>query len=203
MRKTVAEYTAITLGGFLYALGVHFFIFAGDIVLGGTGGISVILEQFLPFSPNDIITVINLLLLLFAFLFLGRSMGMKTLVGTLATTLGIWALGIFADFSAPPIQNTLLAGAVGALIIAAASAILFSVDGSSGGTDILALIVRRYSGMNIGRALFFTDILIVAVGGFLLGAYGALCSALAFLIKVVGIELLVAAIKRRTKNSKG
>ena len=70
MRKTVAEYTAITLGGFLYALGVHFFIFAGDIVLGGTGGISVILEQFLPFSPNDIITVINLLLLLFAFLFL-------------------------------------------------------------------------------------------------------------------------------------
>ena len=196
MRKTLFDYAMLVLGGIVYAIGTHFFIFSGDVVLGGTSGISVILNRFIPFSPNEIITVINLLLILLAFAVLGRSIGTRTLVGSLVTTAGIYLLELI-PLASPLIPDTLLSGAVGALIIALASALLFSVNGSSGGTDILALIVRHFSGMNIARALFVTDILIVLLGGILLGWYGALCSALAFLIKVGGIELFTLWVKRR------
>ena len=199
MKKTVLEYAVLLLGGLVYGFGVHFFVFSGDVVLGGTGGISVILEKFIPFSPNEIITAINLLLLVLAFVFLGRKMGVRNLVGSLATTVAIYLFGAIFPSPTPLVPNILLSGALGALIIALASALLFAADGSSGGTDIVALIVRRFSGMNIGRALFVTDILIVIVGGILLGAYAALCSAVAFLIKVVGIELLTYLIKRKRK----
>ena len=67
------------------------------------------------------------------------------------------------------IENLYLSAIAGALIIAFASAILFYVDSSSGGTDIIALIIKKYSDINIGNALLITDILIVIAGGVILG----------------------------------
>jgi uncharacterized membrane-anchored protein YitT (DUF2179 family) len=85
---------------------------------------------------------------------------------------------------------------IGAVIIAIASAILFFVGSSSGGTDIVALVVRRFFTIHIGRALFLTDILIVLVGGALTSLPLLLCSALGLAIKAFGIDAFVALYAR-------
>ena len=82
----VKDYTLILLGSFLYALSTVLFIFPHSLLLGGTSGISVILEAFLPFSPGAILMVINFTLIFLAFSLLGREMAVRTLIGSTATT---------------------------------------------------------------------------------------------------------------------
>ena len=191
----------ILLGSFLYAASTLLFIFPHLLLLGGTSGISVILEAFLPFSPGSILMVINSFLIVLAFVLLGKEMGIKTLVGSVLTTAFIGALEHSLFFEKAIISNNYLSAAVGALIIAIASGILFYVDSSSGGTDVIALIIKKYSKIKIGKALLITDILIVITGGILSGLNVFFSSLIGLLIKTFGIDFVIAIIKKHQKES--
>ncbi|MEE1074342.1 MAG: YitT family protein, partial [Acutalibacteraceae bacterium] len=101
----------------------------------------------------------------------------------------------------PVIPNPYISAIVGAAIIAVASGIMFYCNSSSGGTDVIALIVRKFSNINIGKALLITDILIVIVGGVLSGLTIAVSSVIGLLIKTLGIDLVIFCIKRMNKNA--
>jgi uncharacterized membrane-anchored protein YitT (DUF2179 family) len=90
----------------------------------------------------------------------------------------------------------LISGIIGALIIAIASAFMFYVDSSSGGTDIIALIVKKFSDIKIGKALLITDAVIVLLGGVLSGIALFLASVLGFLIKTLGIDFVISLISK-------
>lgn len=191
------EYMLIAVGSFLYAFSTVTFIFPVGLLLGGTSGISVILTAFLPFSPGMILVAINAALMILAFVILGKGMAVKTLVGSTLTTVFVGVLE--KVFSAPLlawIANPYLSATVGAALIAAASGMMFYVDSSSGGTDIIALIVRKFSGIRIGRALLITDVLIVLFGGVLSGVPILISSCIGLLVKTFGIDLVIRLIKR-------
>ena len=199
IHKQAVRYGMIALGSILYAVGTVFFIFPHALLLGGTSGISVILNRYVPFSPGVILAAINVLLMVLAFVLLGRGVAVATFVGSMLTTFGITLLERLEP-SSPLIPNIYVSAAVGSAIIALASGVMFYVDSSSGGTDIVALIVRKYSRMNIGRALFVSDVLIVLAGGLILGPALLFPSFLGFLIKVLGIDLVIALIRKFTKK---
>jgi len=194
--KWIKEYFLILLGSLLYAVSTTLFIFPNGLLLGGTSGISVILEAFLPYSPGTILTVINSALIVLAFVVLGKSMAAKTLVGSVLTTLFIGILEKPLTFAQPVIPNLYLSALVGAVVIAVASGIMFYVDSSSGGTDVIALIIRKFSSMDIGKALLVTDVLIVIVGGILSGIPLLLSSCLGLVVKTFGIDFVIATIKK-------
>jgi uncharacterized membrane-anchored protein YitT (DUF2179 family) len=98
------------------------------------------------------------------------------------------------------VSNTCLSTIVGATLIAIASGIMFYVDSSSGGTDIIALIVKKFSNIKIGKALLITDVLIVLVGGVLSGLTIFLSSFLGLLIKTLGIDLVISIISKGFKK---
>ena len=191
---TALIYILIALGSALYALGTVLFIFPVSLLLGGTSGISVILTSILPFSPGMILMVINFSLLFLAFFILGRDMAVKTLIGSLLTTLFVGLFEKLFIFESPIVSNPYFSALVGASVIALASGVMFYVDSSSGGTDIIALIVKKFTRLKIGRALLFTDILIVLVGGAFLGLRLLLASVLGFLIKTFGIDGVIFVI---------
>lgn len=194
--KKIVPYFLILLGSVAYALGTVLFIFPNALLLGGTSGISVILNAYLPFSSGGILVVINLSLLVLAFLVLGRGMAIKTFVGSTLTTIFIGGFEALFQLDAPIIQNPYLSAAVGAAIIAMASGVMFYVDSSSGGTDIIALILKKFVKLNIGKALLATDVLIVIVGGILSGWAVAVSSFLGLLIKTLGIDFVISCIKK-------
>ena len=196
IKRTVREYFLIFVGSALYAAATVLFIFPGDLLLGGTSGISVILTAFLPFSPGAILMGINFALIVFAFAVLGKDMAVKTLVGSTLTTLFVGVLEKPLSFENAWIPNPYISALVGAMLIAVASGIMFYVNSSSGGTDIIALIVKKFSGIRIGRALLLTDILIVLVGGFLSGIPILISSFLGLLVKTLGIDLVIWLIKK-------
>lgn len=201
LKNELKTYLLITVGSLLYAVGTVFFIFPNGLLLGGTSGISVILEAFLPFSPGTILIVINFLLLILAFFVFGSSMAVKNVVGSVFTTGFVGLLEALARLEGPVVSNHLLSGCIGAAIIAVASGVMFYVDASSGGTDIIALIVRKYAKIDIGKALLATDFLIVVVGGILSGWVIGLCSFVGLLIKTLGIDAVIALIRKYTKRT--
>lgn len=192
---TLRDYFLILVGSVLYAASTVLFIFPHRVLLGGTSGISVILEAFLPFSPGTILTVINFLLILLAFVLLGRDMAVRTLVGSVLTTLAVGLLERPLTPSTPLLNNPYISALMGACIIAVASGVMFYVRSSSGGTDVIALIVQKYSRISIGRALLITDILIVIVGGLLSGLTVFAVSAIGLLVKTFGIDFVIGRIK--------
>ncbi|MBQ7390226.1 MAG: YitT family protein [Clostridia bacterium] len=200
-RFPIWEYIFILLGSVLYALSTVTFIFPLGLLLGGTSGISVILTSFLPFSPGIILMIINFSLIVLAFLVLGRGMAVKTLVGSVLTTAFVGLFERLIDPTRPLIPNPYISATAGAVIIAVASGIMFYVDSSSGGTDIIALIVKKFSGIKIGKALLITDVLIVLVGGFLSGVTVLISSTIGLLIKTLGIDLVIYLIRKRIKDN--
>ena len=199
--KILRDYFMILLGGLLYALSTVLFIFPHGLLLGGTSGISVILEAFLPFSPGTILLAINTVLLIVAFIILGKQMALRTFVGSTVATVMITLTEQIVQLQAPVIPIPWLSALTGAAIIAVASGVMFYVDSSSGGTDIVALIVRKYSSIDIGKALLLTDFLIVVAGGILSGWTIGLSSMAGLLVKTLGIDFVISLIKRGRKNA--
>ena len=122
------------------------------------------------------------------------------LVGSVLTTVFIGGLEKPLALPSPLIESKLLSALVGAAIIAVASGIMFYVDSSSGGTDIIALIVKKYSRIKIGKALLVTDILIVLGGGLLSGFHTLVIFTAGFLVKVLGIDLVILIIEKFLKK---
>lgn len=100
-------------------------------------------------------------------------------------------------FNKPLIPNLFVSAAVGAVVISIASGMLFYVDSSSGGTDVVALIVKKFSGINIGKATLVADILIVIIGGGLSGIMIFAGSFMALIIKTFGIDFVISVIKKK------
>lgn len=198
--KEIATYCFILLGSVLYAAGTVLFIFPNSLLLGGISGVSVILNKFLPFSPGTLLTVINTALIVVAFIVLGRDMAIKTLVGSVLTTVSIPVFEKAFAFENPLISNPYVSAVVGAIVIAVASGILFFVKSSSGGTDVISLIIQKYSGIKIGKAVLVTDVLIVLVGGALSGLTVAISSFIGLIVKTFGIDGVIALIKRAKKE---
>ena len=197
MKKEICTYGIIAGGSVLYALATVLFIFPHSLLLGGTSGISVILNTYIPYSPGTILVIINFLLLIAAFLVLGREMAIKTFVGSVLTTVFIGAFEKCLPKGTMVLSNIYLSVLAGAILIALASGIMFYVKSSSGGTDIIALIVKKYSRMNIGKALLITDFLIVIVGGILSGYMILISSFMGLLIKTFGIDFVIGIIKKK------
>ncbi len=201
LKKHLITYALIAAGSILYAAATVLFIFPHSLLLGGTSGISVILETYLPFSPGMILTAINFALLILAFVILGRDMAVKTTVGSVLTTLSVALLEKPLTFDAPMIGNQFLSAVTGAAVIAVASGVMFYVDSSSGGTDIIALIVRKFSSINIGRALLYTDVAIVIVGGIIAGLPILIASFAGLLVKTTGIDTVITVIKMKLRKN--
>jgi uncharacterized membrane-anchored protein YitT (DUF2179 family) len=198
----IRDYLLILVYSLLYALSTLLFVFPHSLLLGGTSGISVILESVTQLTPGSMLMAINTALIAVAFFLLGKEMGTKTLIGSLATSTFIGLLEPQLTFREALIPNLFLSAFVGAGLIAIASSGLFYIKSSSGGTDVLALILRKYTGFQTGRALLITDILIVIVGGLLADQTLFLSSLMGLLVKTTGIDVMTSVLQKHPLRSR-
>ena len=162
----IKSYVIITLGLLCYVLGWCIFLIPNSLVGGGVSGISsIILYAFgVPISVTYF--TINVVLLLIALKVLGRSFGVKTVYAIVASTLFFQFVPAFIpqDFIQEiAISNGKLLSAIfGGVMSGLGIGISFSQGGSTGGTDIVALMVAKYHNIAPGRMILYMDLVIIA-----------------------------------------
>lgn len=196
LRKNIQEYLLCVAGALFVAVGAYFFKFPNNFSIGGVNGISVILGNYFGLSSAGTISAaINFALLIVGFAALGKNCGLKTIIGTTTLSVAQIALEKLVPMSAPLTDQPLLELAFAVLLPAVGSAILFNCDGSTGGTDIVAMILRKYTSMNIGVGLLVSDTGITLLS-FLFGAKTGLISLLGLILKTFCIDSVIDSINR-------
>ena len=163
--SVIKEYLTITLGVFLVAFGAFFFEFPNRISTGGVTGLSLVLNQiFSHIAIPTFVSVFNIILLAAGFIILGKNFGIKTVYGTIVFTsfLELFEFIPFSPAFSLPLTNQPLLELIYAIgFISFGSSILFFNNASSGGTDILALIIKKYTRLDNGKALLAADAFLV------------------------------------------
>lgn len=142
--------------------GIYYFCFPNHFTFGGVTGLSIILGAVTDLSAGTFTLIINMLLLILGFIFLGKGTGIKTVYTSVLLSCTISSLEKFVDLREPLTDEPVLELIFAIVVPAAASAVIFNIGASSGGTDIIAMILRKYYKVNIGTALLFVDALITA-----------------------------------------
>lgn len=159
--QIIFSYLLMTVGVVFLTVGVYFFKIPNGFVTGGVSGIGTVLGKALPIlSSATWIAVINILLLLVGFIFVGKETGIRTTYCSLAFSFFSMILEKLVPVTAPLTTQPFLELVYAILLTAVGSAIMFSQSASSGGTDIVALILKKYSRLNVGQALLYSDFLI-------------------------------------------
>ncbi len=144
------------------AIGVYFFKIPNGFSTGGVSGIATVLGGVVPLTSGQLILIINTLLLVVGFIFIGKETGWKTVFCSFAFSGFTRILEIVVPMEKPLTDQPFLELTYAVLLTGIGSAILFYFNASSGGTDIVALILKKYTSLNVGNALLCTDFLIAA-----------------------------------------
>ena len=179
MKKSIKEYILITIGAILVAVSVHFFLSPANLAAGGVSGIAIILSKFLPQVPIGLMMlVMNTVLFVVGFIFIGNSFGAKTIYASLSLSGMTWLLERLFPMEGPMADDLFIVMIFGVLISGVGMALVFNQNASTGGTDIIAKILNKYTHIEIGKALLIADFFIslsaAAVFGPLIGMYALL-----------------------------
>ena len=162
-KKEIRDYFFIIVGTVMLTFGVYFFKIPNGFATGGVSGIGTILGKITPnVSPGSWIMIINVVLLLLGFAFLGKQNGIRTVFCSLLFSFLTYALEFVMPLSKPLTDQPLLELVYAMLLTAFGSAIIFNTGASSGGTDIAALILRKYTSWDVGKALLVIDFFVAA-----------------------------------------
>jgi len=184
--STIERYFLFSVGILITAIGTYFFKFPNNFSTGGVSGLSLILGRLISsefFTPSVLMFIINTALLGVGFVFIGREFAFSTVYCSMLLSVLMTILEKLFPIAAPLTTQPFLELCFAVLLPAFGSAILFHLGGSSGGTDIIAMILRKYTSMNIGSALMIADSLITVAALVFFGVEAGLYSILGLLMK--------------------
>ena len=182
IRQQAKDFLFMSIGIFLYSFGFTAFILPEKVVMGGVSGLSALAFYAFNFPPAISMWGINCGLLLLAFRALSRQFTIRTIVGVTVMSLFVGFLQPF--FTAHPVitagedkfMHVLIGGAVGG----AGLGLVFSHNGSTGGTDIIIALLNKHFRMSFGRAMQFIDISIIGSSYFLFHSTETIVYGVAF-----------------------
>lgn len=190
------SFALVNLGVLLMSLGVYFFKFPNKFATGGVTGISIILNSAFPMvSQATFMSIVNIALLIVGFLVLGRDFGLLTTYCSVMFSFLTWLLERIYPMSAPFTDEPLLELAFAMMLPAVGSALMFNHNASSGGTDIIAMILKKYTAIgDIGKGLFISDSLIAASSFFFFGVKTGMFSLLGLFLKAFVVDSVIESI---------
>jgi uncharacterized membrane-anchored protein YitT (DUF2179 family) len=193
LKQQIKEYILITIGVMLVVFGVYFFKFPNNFSIGGVTGLAIILSRLIgdSISSGTIVLIINAVLLVVGYLFLGKSFGNRTAYGSILLSVSLRLLEVIAPMSKPLTGEPMLELAFAVLLPSFGAAILFNIGASTGGTDIIAMMLKKYSSIDIGRALLISDFTLTMLTFPVFGLTTGLFSILGLLLKSTLVDTII------------
>ena len=152
-KNLIAEYFFVILGAAVVALGFNLFLFPNQVASGGVSGISTILNGLFGWNAGLVQYAFNIPLFIAGVLILGKSFGFKSLLGTLALPFFV----ILTEDWEAATTDPLLASIFGGIVVGIGIGLVFKGKASTGGTDLLAQIITKYTGLTLGTSVLLID----------------------------------------------
>lgn len=177
-RRNLKEFVMILVGLAITTAGVYFFMLPSHLSVGSVSALAMIISNYVPLPVSAISLIINVGLLIIGFLLIGPDFGIKTVFCAVLMPAMLWVLEVvFPDFQSMT-QDPVLDVICYILTVGVGISILFSCNASSGGLDIVAMLMNKYLRMDLGKAMSVSGMLV------------ALASALCYDKKTVVISVL-------------
>ncbi len=198
MKEKLRDIFWMTAGSFLTAVGVYLFKFPNHFSTGGVSGLGVVLGAVFPgITPGGIVSIINVAFLILGFIFLKKSFGIKTVYCSVLFSGLLQLFEVVFPLDAPLTNQPLLELFFAVILPALGSGILFNIGASTGGTDIAALILKKYSALDTGMALLLSDFLIAAATLVVFDPTTGLFSILGLVLKSVLVDSVIESLNRK------
>ncbi|MGL5353026.1 MAG: YitT family protein [Clostridium sp.] len=191
LNKNFKEYSLITIGVILVAIAMEYFFIPNEIAAGGVTGLAIVINNYFSFiTPGPLVFIINLILFVVAFIVIGGNFGAKTIYASFGMSICMWFI---EKFLAPHAitEDLLVATLSGTFISAIGMAIVFSLNASTGGTDIVAKIMNKFMHLEIGKSLVFVDLVIIVFSIMAFGLDKGCYALLSVIITGIAIDNVI------------
>ena len=196
LKEKGTHFLLLTGSTLLMAVGTYFFKFTNNFTFGGITGLAVLIAKTGVMSAGDFNLIASMILLLIGMIILGRKFAATTAYCSILLSVTLSLLERICPMTQPLTDQPMLELCFAIALPALGSAVLFNIGSSSGGTDIIAMILKKYTSIDIGQALFFSDLLFVLMGGLLFGVETFLFSFAGLLIKALLIDNVIASMNQ-------
>ncbi len=161
------DYLIITIGLVVYSIGLTGFLIPNKIVTGGLAGISLLIRYSTGVPVWVTTLIVNLVLMVFAWFILGKRFVFNTLFGAFGLTIAIGIAEKYITGAILPNVDPLMASIIGAICCGVGLGLVYSMNSTTGGTDIVGAIITKYRYISMGRGLMYVDIIIISSSWFL------------------------------------
>lgn len=192
MKTTMKQLPIVTVAIAILGVSINMFLAPYHIAAGGVSGIGILAEEALGIDRAIVVLVLNLVMLLLTFFFLGKTIFIRTVIGSMLLPL---SLAVVPEVMVT--QDRLLSVIFGSALFAVGVAILYKIGASSGGTTIPPLIFKKYFGLNTSIGLLCTDAIIVLFNIFVFGVEEFLYAILSIVITSIVMNYIETGLKRR------
>ncbi len=199
-KEKIQEFLLMNIGTVLVSAGVYFFKFPNHFSMGGVSGLAILLGQAVRvpwLTPSVFNGVLNLLFLVLGFLMLDKGFGLRTVYCTVLYSALVQIFEWTCPLDGPLTDQKMLELFFAVILPSVGAAILFNINASTGGTEIAALILKKHSGMDVGRALLVCDVAIAAAALFIFDVESGLYSLLGLVFKSVLVDSSIESFNRR------
>ena len=184
------EYIIVALACVVMAFNINYFFVGNKLAEGGVSGLSLIIHYLSNIDVSYLYFALNIPLIILAYIFLGKNFLLKTLFATFILSV---FLKVFASFS-EPLDDILLAAIFGGAINGIAIGIVFYAGGSTGGIDIIAKIINKYTGIPISRILLATDFIVLSIVAVIFGKVIFMYTLISLVISSKMIDIIQVGI---------
>lgn len=195
MKKFIKEMILLHIGLIITAAGTYFFLIPNDLAAGGISGLAMVIQPYMPkLSIGFLMTVMNLVLFVVGFIFIGRDFGARTVYSSFAFSFLVWIFEKITPLSKPLTNDLFVELLFGSLLSAIGIAIVFEQNASTGGTDILAKILNKYAHIDLGKALLIVDFIISLGATYTFGLRKGMYALLGVIILGVLIDVVISGL---------
>lgn len=162
MGRMLRSYLGITIGVVITAIALNMFLVPNKVAAGGISGLATILHYVFGWPVGLLMMVMDIPLLLTGVKVLGTSFGLYTLYGSLTLSLSVYLL---EPYTPALTQDLLLSALYGGVLSGIGLGLVFRSGGTTAGTDVIAAILHKWFGVNLGQALLAVDFFVIALSG--------------------------------------
>ncbi len=195
MSKKIKEFMLIDLGIIMVACGMYFFLMTNNLAIGGANGLALVINYFIPnISVGTIMIIINIVLFIVAFIFIGSNFGIKTIYSSFGVSFMVLILEKTVNLTHSITGDLFLELVFGILISGAGMGIVFNQDASTGGTDIIAKILNKFFHIDLGKGVLLSDLSITVAAAFAFGPKLSMYAMLGVIINGFVIDSVIEGI---------